>query len=143
MKFLDILRGTETDLETLKERKHDDYWTEPTSHEFSAPWTGRTRFTILRPEPPAGKKWVEGRLTRIQKTTRPDNVWTEFWGSLSPNGKKEAIEKWAKEKPKRDEARAKRGITRVEPEDEEAFNTMMAEVKAKYAIKDVPAMPTI
>ena len=32
-------------------------------------WQGKTTFTILRPQPPAGKTWCNGRLTKLQKAT--------------------------------------------------------------------------
>ena len=54
-------------------------------------WTGRTRFTILRPSPPDGFKWCEGRSTRVQKTTRPENIWPEVWQSLSNTNKQKEI----------------------------------------------------
>ena len=75
LKFLDIFRSTKTDLEGKKESEFDDYWTETGDKELSDPWTGRTRFEILRPEPPKGYKYVQGRLTRKQKTAPPDTAW--------------------------------------------------------------------
>ena len=87
LKYLDVMRVTETDLDTKAERRIPDIWTDNTdgnpSRDLSSPWVGRTMFDILRPRPPPGMKWVEGRLTRVQSTTRPDNVWPESWELMS------------------------------------------------------------
>ncbi len=59
--YLDILRFTKTSLEGLQEGQVNDLWTsidQDPNRELSAPWTGETRFTLLRPDPPPGYKWV-------------------------------------------------------------------------------------
>ena len=88
LKYIDVGRRTYTDVETpIEESEISDCWTTPdASREVSSDWTGRTCFNILRPKPPQGYYWVEGRLTKRQKTTRPDNVWPEVWKAL---GRKE------------------------------------------------------
>ena len=75
------------DLEELK-NDTDVHIRNEADKELSGQWAGKTYIKIMRPEPPPGKKWVLGRLTRIQKTTRPDSVWPELWTSFSPKEKK-------------------------------------------------------
>ena len=38
-------------------------------------WHGKTEFPLLRPRPKKGYKWCSGRLTKIQESTRPDQIW--------------------------------------------------------------------
>ena len=47
---------------------------------------------------------TEGRLTRIQETRRPGNVWPEIWQRMSERQQERAIEEWKIEKPKREKA---------------------------------------
>ena len=97
---------------------------------MSEPWTGKTLFPILRPDPPKGFKWVEGRLTRIQKTSRPDSVWVEVWQSLSPKDKQKEILLWKEESEKRDAVRE--GIAKINTIDVDHYEKVLAEAKGKY-----------
>lgn len=97
LKYLDILRRTETDSDYQVERTIRDFWIEAGPRELSTAWVGRTCFTMLRPKPPSGYKWVEGRLTKMQQTNRPDSVWPEMWQHMSKKQKKCEIEEWEKE----------------------------------------------
>ena len=98
----------------------------------------------MKPEPPKGYYWVEGRLTRKQKTTRSDNCWTELWNNLTPKEQKEAQEAWKIEEPKIKAAREARNIpNHVLPEEEEAYTERLAFVKANFSIPEAPAMPTV
>ena len=87
-KWLDIFRTTETDLESLSERRVEDFWSttwndqEP-DRQLSEPWVGSTTFQILKPTPPPNHYYVLGRLTRLQKTNRPDSVWPEVYAKMS------------------------------------------------------------
>ena len=56
------------------------------------------------------------RLTKIQATTRLDNVWPESWSDMPKAARKEMQER-AIGKPKIDNARGARGICSVDPED--------------------------
>ena len=93
LKYIDVLRRTETDLESQEEKTIKDIWLEyednlpSANRELSDHWTGRTIFTLLRPKPPDGQEWIDGRLTRKQKTTRPPTIWPEFWERLSKKNK--------------------------------------------------------
>ena len=133
LRFLNILRTTETDLEHIYEAKIEDYWTEDGAPSLSSPWTGKTMFTLLRPDPPAGMKWAAGRLTRIQATTRPDSIWPEIWTSLSKKNKQIEIDKWSKENAEGEEARRKQGISKVEEEETDEFCKILAKAKQNHS----------
>ena len=96
LKYIDVLRKTTTDIDEAAEAQIDDFWYDSDPKELSTSWTGRTVFTLLRPAPPDGYKWVEGRLTRLQTTTRPDSVWPEVWKSMSRKQQKTEIKNWKK-----------------------------------------------
>ena len=117
VKYIDVMRRTYTDLDTMAENTIDDLWTEDGAKALSNPWKGKTVFYILRPPAPPGYRWVEGRLTKVQQTTRPDSIWPEVWQSLSKKQKQVEIAKWELDRVKRDEARTKRGIIEVPADD--------------------------
>ena len=100
LEYIDILRATKTNLDDESEARIDDYWYDQAdaNRDLSGMWTGHTVFQLLRPRPPSGHEWVEGRLTRIQETTRPGNVWVEHWTMMSKKKKKEARRAWPAEK---------------------------------------------
>ena len=108
-RFLDIMRTTETDLSDHSESKVRDYWTGTERKELSEPWKGRTIFFIRRPKPPSGYTWVNGRLVKMQTTTRPGDILPELWFNMSQKEKKAAIEEWKIEGPKRVAERAEHG----------------------------------
>ena len=145
LKYLDILRKTETDLEAYAQREIDDFWTDDNaSRELTDAWTGRVKFTILRPTPPAGKEWQDGRLTRVQATTRPESVWVETWESMSKKGRKKAIEQWKEEKPRRDsERRRSAKLDHIPFEEIDEFEKCLADAKQAHSIPAAPAMPTL
>ena len=55
--------------------------------------------------------------TKIQATTRPDNLWPEAWSSVGKAAQKKAKQAWANEKPKLEDARRLRGIYLNDAED--------------------------
>ncbi len=91
------MESIETDLDDRAEARVDDYWLEGSTPSLSSQWKGRTLVYLLRPRPSAGYRWIEGRLTKIQETTRPDSVWPENWHRMSAKQKKIKIDKWATE----------------------------------------------
>ena len=143
VKYLDITRRTETDLDSAAEKSIQDYWYDSPSKSLSSPWTGRTVFDLLRPKPPDGFKWVEGRLTRVQTTTRPDNIWPEVWKSLSAKAKKKAIWEWDRECTRRDALRSKRGIHDIPNAEVDEYTKTLARAALKHSIPPAPAMPTV
>ena len=78
---LDVQRVTITDLSSTNEKHIEDCWdgTENNVRQLSQLWTGSTRFYRFYGDPPAGYYYVQGRLTRRQKGTRPDNVHPDIW----------------------------------------------------------------
>ena len=100
IEYIDVLRVTETDLDDTAESTINGFWYKPNDDTENMPgparglsnaWVGKTLFQILRPQPPEGYMWQEGRLTRQQHTTRPDNIWVEIWRAMSKGAKAEAI----------------------------------------------------
>ena len=145
LKYIDVLRTTDTDLESKEEKTIDDIWfgDKKSERELSAPWTGRTIFQIVHPKPKPGWEWQDGRLTKKQRTTRPPHVWSENWRIMNDTEKKEAIEFWEKEGPKRDAARDKRGVRHVEAKDIEDYEKRLKEVIQMYSIQPAAALPTL
>ena len=151
IEYVDVMRITETDLETKAESRIEDYWNEdhvPDAgpRQLSSFWTGRTIIKLLRIAPPRWE-WQSGRLTQVQKSRtgrpgRPPTQWVEHWRLMNGKDKEEAIEEWKIEGPKREAARAARGIFKI-TDTEEKYNAIMTEAKAKYAVPDAPAMPVI
>ena len=108
--------------------------------ELSDARTGFTRFILLNEKPRDGFAWSEGRLTRKQTTSRPDNVWPDMWKHVSDAAKSKAKQKWAIEKPKLDNARQLRGIFFIETNDEE-FKLTMKAARRKLEVPMPAAMP--
>ena len=90
--------------------------------ELSDAWTGFTRFVVPKERPPEGYTWSGERLTRKQKTSRPDDVWPDMWKYMSDAAKKKSKQRWAIEETK---ARQERNMF-IEPNDEEFKLTMKA-----------------
>ena len=104
-------------------------------------WTGRTTFELLRPPPPAGYSYVEGRLTKTQETTRPGNVWPEVWRTMSQKQKQKARSSRAEVNKRREEGRNARGIKNIPDEEVDAYTKVLSETRQKLALPDAPAMP--
>ena len=78
LNHLDVTRLTKTDLENADEKQIEDIW-DGSMHdcrELSALWTGETVFYKFWKEA-SDHRVVMGRVTRIQKTKRPPNIWPE------------------------------------------------------------------
>ena len=106
-------------------------------------WTGKTDFELLRPTPPPFHKWVEGRLARIKKGTRPDNIWREFWRGMSTKRQQQAIKDWEHIAKEREEARAKRGRHYIPDDEVDDYNRQMSEVREFLSTPAAPVMPCI
>ena len=85
LKYIDVSRTTQTNLDVMQEGGIDDYWNIDLSRDVSDSWTGFTQFTSLEEKPPDGYMWSGERLTKRQATSRPDHLWPELW---IENGKK-------------------------------------------------------
>ena len=141
-KYLDVMRLTRTNLDTLAEKEIEDIWCDQGPAELSAKWTGSTTFDILRPKPPDGMTWVEGRPTKVQKTTRPPNIRTERWQGMSKKLRQQSILDWAINGKAIEEARTKRGFHYVPTEDKD-YLKILSDARLKHAPPPVPGMPTI
>ena len=126
LKWLDVMRFTATSIPETGMRSIDDYWIADGNEELAFEWTGNTRSPILKPQAKQSYKWVEGCETKIQKTTRPDNVWSELWQLCNPKDKLEAIAIWEKLEPERDAERKTRGVWEVKPHEEKTYNKVLA-----------------
>ena len=140
-KWLDVMRVTKTDLETDAEARVEDNWYGSDDKELSSPWTGKTIFDLLRPKPPPGHQWVEGRLTKMQATTRPGHIWPEFWRTFSKKQKKKARQEWEVIGAERNKLRTDRGIFHVKPEELDDYTKVLAEKRLQLSIPAAPAMP--
>ena len=63
------------------------FLTEAKGVNLSEEWIGIARFQILRPRLLEGYKWVNGRPTQIEKSTRTNSMWLEL-GQCYPRNKK-------------------------------------------------------
>ena len=119
LKYIDVPWSTYTDLDVLEEKRMDDYWNMDVNRSLSDSWAGFTKFTFLQQKTPEGNMWSVERLTTIQATTRPENLWPEVWTKMGKAAQKKKKQGWANEKPKLDNARRLRGICFIDPKDGE------------------------
>ena len=54
LKYIDVSRTTQTNLDVLQESRIDDYWNIDGSRDLSDSWTGFNQFTLLDDKPPDG-----------------------------------------------------------------------------------------
>ena len=86
LKHIDVTRPAHTIVDVLQERGVDDYWHANVGESLSDSWTGFTKFTLLEEKHPKGSLWSRKRLTIIQATTRPGNLWPEVRCVLGVDG---------------------------------------------------------
>ena len=67
----------------MLEKQIEDYWNVDGEKDLLDAWTGFTRFVLLKEKPPEGYAWSGERLTRKQKTSRPDDVWPDMQKFMS------------------------------------------------------------
>ena len=139
LKYIDVTRTTQTNLDVKQEKRIDDYWNINESRDLSDPWTGFTQFTLLE-ETTRRKMWSGRRLTRKQLTSRPDHLWPEIWKTMGKNAKLKEKQKWSNEKLHLENARKLRGIYFIDPEDTE-FKETIKNARKKLATSVAPAMP--
>ena len=113
-------------MDLLQEQRVDDCLNVDANRSLSDSWKGFTKFTLMKEKPPKGNMCRRRRLTQIQATTRPENLWSEVWSK-----------NW--EKPIR-RKRSKNGQTRSQSssmfEDWEAFiSSIQKMVKIKKPSK--------
>ena len=59
-KYIDVTRRTNLTLDVLLERRIDDFWNTTGGTSPLEPWTGFTKFTLLKEKPPDGYTWSGG-----------------------------------------------------------------------------------
>ena len=89
LKYIDVTRASYTNLDVLQEKRVDDYWNVDANRSLSGSWKGFTKFTPLKEKPPKGFVWSRERPTKIQATTRPENLWPEVWTKMGNAAQKE------------------------------------------------------
>ena len=94
LKYVDVTKNTHTSSDVPLEKNMDDYWNVEGDRELSDTCTGFTRFTLLKEKPPDGYTWSGGRLTRKQKTSRPEKLWPEMWKHMSDASKRKEKQTW-------------------------------------------------
>ena len=140
LKYIDVSRTMQTNLDVMQESRIDDYWNIDGSRDLSDPWTGFTQFTLLEEQPPDGYMWSGWRLTRKQLTSRPDHLWPELWKTMGKECQAEEKQKWSSEKLHLENARKLRGICFIDPEDTE-FKETIKNARKKLETSVAPAMP--
>ena len=140
LKYIDVTRTTCSSLDVMLEKQIEDYWNVDGERELSDAWRGFTRFVLLQERTPEGYTWFGERLTRKQKTSRPDDVWPDMWKFMSCAAKKKAKQRWAIEIPKLDNVTQQGGIFFIEPNDEE-FKLTMKAARRKLEVPMPAAMP--
>ena len=103
-----------------------------------------TKFTLWKEKLPKGDMWSGERLTKIQTTTRPDHVLPEVWTKIGKAAQSREKQEWAKEEPKLDSARRRRGIYIIDPDDKEykeIHKKKKKNARRKLERAMAPAMP--
>jgi len=92
---IDVLRQTKTNSDMQDETEIEDVWFGRHAHRtLSNPWIGETFFDPIPPPCKPGWTWVAGRLTKIQQTSRPPDIFPEMWTMMSKKQKLRSQEAW-------------------------------------------------
>ena len=75
LRYVDVMRQTQTSINNVSEQIINDLWTEAKGVTLSDECTRKIQFQIFRTGVLEGHKWVNGRLSKIQQTTRPESIW--------------------------------------------------------------------
>ena len=83
---------------------------------------------------------VRVKLTKIQVTSRPENLWREVWSKMGKAAQMKEKQERTNKKPKLDNARRLRGIYFVDPEDGE-YKETIKNARRKLEVPMEAAMP--
>ena len=72
LKYIDVSRTTDTNLDVKQQRRIDDYWNVDGSRDLFDSWTSFTQFTLKKRNLQTDICGPGERLTRKQLTSRPD-----------------------------------------------------------------------
>ena len=64
LKYFDVTRATETNLDVLQEKRVDDHWNVDSNRSLSDLWRSFTKFTLLKEKPPKGFLWSEEEIDK-------------------------------------------------------------------------------
>ena len=140
LKHIEVTRATFSNLDVLQEKRIDDYWNVDAHRNLSDSLKGITKFTLLKAKSLKGKIWSGERPTKIQTTTRPENLWPEVWSKMGKAAQKREKQEWANEKEKLDDARRLRGIYFIDPEDG-AYKETIKNARKKLEVSVGAAVP--
>ena len=84
--------------------------------------------------------WSAERLTKIQATLRPENLWPEVWTKIGKTAQNREKQEWTIEKPKLDDARRLRSIYFIDPEDG-AYKETVENARRKLEVPLDAALP--
>ena len=145
LKYLDVTRETRTSSEIPDEGIIKDIWDpdESIQRKLFQEWTGTTTLDILKERPPNGYTWCNGRLPRLQQTTRPDYIWPENWQSLSKGQQQKEIAKSIPYIQHREKVREKRGVRFIPENELPEWKTQLQEIRNKFSVPPAPAMPLL
>ena len=114
LKNVNVMRQTQTKKKNVSEHTINDTCFEAKGVTLAEEWTATARFQILRTRLLEGYRCVNGRPTKIQKTTRPDSIWPEAWTPLFKEQKKtNELAEWAQDSAKLQAARRNKGTHEV------------------------------
>ena len=91
-------------------------------------------------KPPDGYTWSGRRLTRKQKTSRPDTLWPEIWKKMSDASKRKEKQKWVIENRSTTMPKKLGGIYFIDKDDEE-FKNIMKNARKKLKVPMPAATP--
>ena len=131
-KYVDVVRLTRTNLDTLAEKGIEGIWYDAGPGELFSKEKGSTTYNILQPKPRDGFTWVDGRETAIKTTTIPGNVRPESWTGMSDKQRQKAVDRLAIKGKARDTARDQRG-SHLSQSDGTKYKKFLGEARAKYA----------
>ena len=142
LEYIDVTRMTITDLDSEEFVIEDVWYDNPDAgRQLSHRRKGRTRFNLLQPKPDPGMEWQNGRLAKIQHTTRPENVSVDEWPRYGKKDRKLAIEKWKEMEPIVTAARKKRKLVEIPESKVKDFRKCIKDAQRQMEIPPAPAMP--
>ena len=70
LKYIDVVRRTNTALDVLQEGHIYDYWNVDGDRQLSGPWTGFTQFTFLKNHSTSGTCVVRDKIPKLDNARR-------------------------------------------------------------------------
>ena len=140
LKYIDVSRTTQTNLDVKQEKRIDDDWNIDGSRDLSDLWTGFTQFTLLEEKPPRRIYVVRGEINEKTAYIQARSFMARTLEDNGKNAKLKEKQKWSNEKLHLDDARRLRGIYFIDPEDKE-FKETVKNARKKLETPVAPAVP--